>query len=305
MKGKLKLIPIENPVERMKVVVEGKIGYITILKDYYFIIHSKIVNPEDDNMPFFIMHSSKNCNVTPELQQIVVEYERGPKGGQCAVYEKDEKFQYQISLCNEYWEYALKHINEEVEFERIHGMAKLNKRVGTEPFGWVFKGKFFKDENDMRGMTMHEGNVPTPVYAQEQLQLNKQVGAGVWIAASERLPDKEGIYIVKRYFSEQSEKAEYTGSVFTNYEGYVVKEWLDETPTQPISLSDDEIEKMAEKEYPDEQLFEGNERVVYLANSNIEASNQMQQHRRNAYITGAKAISAALQQKSADNNKVL
>lgn len=30
--------------------------------------------------------------------------------------------------------------------------------------GWVFKGKFFKTEDDMRGMTINSDNKPIPVY---------------------------------------------------------------------------------------------------------------------------------------------
>lgn len=33
--------------------------------------------------------------------------------------------------------------------------------------GYVFKGKFFKSDDDMRGMTMSEDNKPTPVYNPE------------------------------------------------------------------------------------------------------------------------------------------
>jgi hypothetical protein len=68
-----------------------------------------------------------------------------------------------------------------------------------------------------------------------------------WVKCSDRLPDKEGIYTVKRHFSEQPEKAEYTGSIFTNYQGYIVKEWLDESESiEPCatSSSTDRAEKL-------------------------------------------------------------
>ncbi len=36
--------------------------------------------------------------------------------------------------------------------------------------GWLFKGKYFKDEDAMRGMTMSEGNTPKPIYAPEYVE---------------------------------------------------------------------------------------------------------------------------------------
>lgn len=36
--------------------------------------------------------------------------------------------------------------------------------------GYVFKGKYFKSEDDMRGMTMSEGNTPIPIYAPEYVE---------------------------------------------------------------------------------------------------------------------------------------
>ena len=36
--------------------------------------------------------------------------------------------------------------------------------------GYLFKGKYFKHEDDMRGMTMGEGNTPKPIYAPEYVE---------------------------------------------------------------------------------------------------------------------------------------
>ncbi len=56
-----------------------------------------------------------------------------------------------------------------------------------------------------------------------------------WIEVSERLPKKAGIYITKCKFRDIPETREFTGSAFTNYQGYKVFKWLDEsTPSITI-----------------------------------------------------------------------
>ena len=70
-------------------------------------------------------------------------------------------------------------------------------------------------------------------------RFQQEQSAGVWVKVSERLPKTEGVYTVKRRFSTEQEKAEYTGSVFTNYDGYKVIEWLDESKEQK-QLSDED-----------------------------------------------------------------
>jgi hypothetical protein len=52
-----------------------------------------------------------------------------------------------------------------------------------------------------------------------------------WVKATERMPDKDGIYTVVRKYCNTEEKAEFIKSMntFTNYEGYRVDSWLDES----------------------------------------------------------------------------
>lgn len=52
-----------------------------------------------------------------------------------------------------------------------------------------------------------------------------------WVKASERLPEREGVYAVKRVYSQHPETAEFTGRTFANYNGYEVVEWLFEPNT--------------------------------------------------------------------------
>lgn len=47
-----------------------------------------------------------------------------------------------------------------------------------------------------------------------------------WIKVKKELPKKDGLYKVKRAFSDNEEYAEYTSMGFTNYHGYRVTEWL-------------------------------------------------------------------------------
>jgi hypothetical protein len=63
-----------------------------------------------------------------------------------------------------------------------------------------------------------------------------------WVKASERLPDNEGIYKVKRVHSEGIETGEFICGAFTNYYGYRVMEWLDESaPAKEVeAISDSE-----------------------------------------------------------------
>ena len=35
-----------------------------------------------------------------------------------------------------------------------------------EPFGYIFNGRFYKEKEEMNGLTMSEGNTPVPVYLQ-------------------------------------------------------------------------------------------------------------------------------------------
>ena len=48
------------------------------------------------------------------------------------------------------------------EIEKLKGMYILK--------GWFFKGKYFKEENDMRGMTMEETSKPLPIYVRNEAQ---------------------------------------------------------------------------------------------------------------------------------------
>jgi hypothetical protein len=93
-----------------------------------------------------------------------------------------------------------------------------------------------------------------------------------WVKASERLPDNEGIYKVKRVHSEGIETGEFICGAFTNYYGYRVMEWLDESapakeaisvPAQTkellefaygsgMSKKDAEIKKATKRYYKDE-----------------------------------------------------
>lgn len=69
----------------------------------------------------------------------------------------------------------------------------------------------------------------------------------VWVKATSRLPEKNGIYKVKREFyrEDESDQADFLNGVFTNYQGYRVVAWLDESGAcdaadrvQAINLSD-------------------------------------------------------------------
>lgn len=68
--------------------------------------------------------------------------------------------------------------------------------------------------------------------------------AGVWVKATDRLPLKEGIYIVKTATDPDPQSREFIGVQFTNYYGYAVTEWLDISAPPSLSLLQQENERL-------------------------------------------------------------
>jgi hypothetical protein len=96
--------------------------------------------------------------------------------------------------------------------EQIAGILYKNKTDEADEGSWIESKDFYK----------------VAVAIVEAMDAPAKEGMK-WVKASERLPDNEGIYKVKRVHSEGIETGEFICGAFTNYYGYRVMEWLDES----------------------------------------------------------------------------
>lgn len=109
MKGRIVLIPVDKPVEGMKIVWK--------YKDTFYI--ANLVKEVDGLWVFEFNHgqaNAGNARILSELQQIAIEYEHtiDPLATRPQIVLRT------LPLLSTDWEYAIKHIGEEVEWDTAY-----------------------------------------------------------------------------------------------------------------------------------------------------------------------------------------
>jgi hypothetical protein len=186
----------------------------------------------------------------------------------------------------------------------VKKLAKEVEAISDSPDWKQLRDKFFKEctetyeagkgLNVLRKVSYNIAPHDLFEWFKKELQAVEAIDASAkegmkWVKASERLPDNEGIYKVKRVHSEGIETGEFICGAFTNYYGYRVMEWLDE------SAPAKEVEAISDSE-KDKPLPPDDNALCFLVGSNV-------YNRRQARLEAAKeAISVPAQKGVEDDN---